>query len=353
MSAIRLERIRKRFGVVDAVRDVSVDVEDGELFVLVGPSGSGKSTLLRIVAGLEGLDEGRVIVGDQDVTRAAPSARDVAMVFQSFALFPHMTVEQNMGFGLAARRRPAADVRARVAQVARMLDLDALLARKPHELSGGERQRVALGRAMVREPRVFLLDEPLSNLDAQLRSRMRAEIVRIQRSLRATMLYVTHDQTEALSIGQRVAVVRDGRIEQVGTPDEIYARPATTFVASFIGEPPMNVLPATIQDGRARWSAGSVDAGARAGEVALGVRPEHVHVAGSRWTGTTRPVDPFTARVEILERAGDRAHLLMRAGDEQIVARVEPSFAPGDEVQAWLDPSHLHFFDATSGERLR
>jgi ABC-type sugar transport system ATPase subunit len=328
------------------VHDLTLEVADGELIVLVGPSGCGKSTTLRVIAGLEDADAGSVSIGGRDVTRLAPAERDVAMVFQSYALFPHMSVYDNLAFGLAARKTPADEARAQVTTVAEVLGLAGLLERRPRQLSGGERQRVALGRAMVRSPAVFLMDEPLSNLDAQLRVATRGEIVRLQASLGTTTVYVTHDQNEALSIGHRVGVLRDGVLQQLGTPREIYDAPSNTFVASFIGSPPMNLIPGGL--GR-----GGVIRGAAA-PVILGVRPEHVHIAGSRWAGRTGSEETFEAVVEVVESVGDQTLLDLEASGDRLIARVEPSFPAvrGDRVRAWLDPAHLHLFDAATGEAL-
>jgi ABC-type sugar transport system ATPase subunit len=285
VTTLSLRAVGHAYDDRPSVRDFSLDVAEGELFVLLGPSGSGKTTILRLVAGLEAVQSGQVWIGERDVTRLAPNERNVGMVFQSYALFPHMTVEQNVAFGMAVRRRPRDEISRRVSEVASILGIESLLDRLPRQLSGGERQRIALGRALVRDPDVLLLDEPLSNLDAQLRIQTRSEIVRLQARLRITTVYVTHDQTEALGMGHRVGVVREGRLEQVGTPQEVYERPTTLFVARFVGTPPMNVFAARTEDG-AVWAGGLrvARAGNVSGEVLLGVRPEHVHVRGSRWS---------------------------------------------------------------------
>jgi ABC-type sugar transport system ATPase subunit len=329
MAPISLRGVAKAFGDVRAVQDLDLEIGDGELFVLVGASGSGKSTVLRLVAGLERPDAGAVLVGGRDVTGEDPGARDVGMVFQSYALFPHRTVAENISFGLRARRERR--VEERVREIAATLGLDALLGRLPAQLSGGERQRVGLARALVRAPAVLLLDEPLSNLDAQLRAQSRTEIARLQRGLGTTTIHVTHDQAEALSLGDRIGVLHEGRLEQVGTPDDVYERPASLVVARFIGTPAMNVL-------------------RRDGEV-LGVRPEHVHVAGSRWAGSP-PAETLAATVELVEPVGDQTHLSLTTAEGPLVARVEPSLrpAPGTRLDVWLD--HVHRFDAATGRRI-
>src|SRR4029077_13681354 len=280
MAAIRLSDVRKSFGAVTAVDDVSLEIADGEFLVLVGPSGCGKSTLLRMLAGLEEVTSGRIEIGDRDVTDLAPRSRDIAMVFQTYALYPHMTVRQNMGYGLKARRTPKPEIARRVDEVAAMLGLRDLLERKPAQLSGGQRQRVAMGRAIVREPRAFLMDEPLSNLDAKLRVGMRASLAQLHGRLGVTTVYVTHDQTEAMTLGQRVAVMRDGRILQADTPQRLYQEPADLFVAGFIGTPAMNLVEARVEDGAVRFGRYRVplDPSRRppAGteRVVLGIRPE-------------------------------------------------------------------------------
>ena len=281
MTGLAVEGLVKRYGSIEALRGLALEVADGELVVVLGPSGSGKSTLLRVVAGLEEADDGAVRIRGRDVTRLPPGRRNVSMVFQSYALFPHMTVAENIGFGLVVRGASTAEARERVAAAAELAGCAAFLERRPAELSGGERQRVALARALVREPDLFLLDEPLSNLDAELRGRMRTELKALHRRVGATMLYVTHDQVEALMLGDRVAVLADGALQQVGTPDEVWARPANRFVARFVGSPPMNIV--------APGGAVAVD-GLPDRPVELGVRPEHVRArwGGSRGDGRAR-----------------------------------------------------------------
>jgi multiple sugar transport system ATP-binding protein len=355
VATLSVRNITKSFGANSVARDVTLEVADGELFVLIGPSGSGKTTILRIVAGLEPADGGNVLIGSRDVTHVLPAARNVGMVFQSYALFPHLTVHDNIAFGLVARRAPAAEIARMVGETAAMLRIEALLARLPLQLSGGERQRVALARALVRHPDVLLMDEPLSNLDAQLRAHTRTEIVRVQASVGTTTLYVTHDQVEALSMGHRIGVLRDGALEQVGTPQDIYERPVTLFVARFIGTPPMRVLEADADRGVITAGPIRIRAGTIHGRVLVGVRPEHVHVAGSRWSAHVREGGRFPVTVEHAESVGDQAFLTLIAGDHRLTARVEPSFRPshGEQLDAWLDTDRIHVFDATSERALR
>src|SRR6059058_3950019 len=292
MAEISLDHVGKAFSGTVAVEDVSLEIADGEFLVLVGPSGCGKSTLLRLIAGLEEPTSGSIAIGGRDVTELAPHERDIAMVFQSYALYPHMTVRQNLGYGLKARKTPKAEIAREVDAVAGLLGLSALLERRPAELSGGQRQRVAMGRAIVRKPQAFLMDEPLSNLDAKLRGQMRAEIRSLQREYGTTTLYVTHDQVEAMTMGDRIAVMRKGVLQQLGTPDELYDSPANLFVAEFIGSPAMNVVSATVVHGRElvvgsqrlALPAGTLDAypalaGADGRAVALGLRPESLRDA--------------------------------------------------------------------------
>ena len=348
MATLSLREVSHAYADRPSVRDLSLDVAEGELFVLLGPSGSGKSTVLRLVAGLESPHAGKVLIGERDVTRLPPNERNVGMVFQSYALFPHMTVGENVAFGMAVRRQPREEITRRVAEVAEILEIEGLLERLPRELSGGERQRIALGRALVRDPDVLLLDEPLSNLDAQLRIQTRTEILRLQTRLHITSVYVTHDQTEALGMGHRVGVLREGKLEQVGTPQEVYERPATLFVARFVGTPPMNILPAR-SEGGAVWAGGIRVAPAVAvgGDVLLGVRPEHVHVRGSRWSAHVPDEDVVPATVELVESAGDQVFLTMETPSGTLVARVEPSLrpSPGTRLDVWMDPARLHLFD--------
>src|SRR5207342_872834 len=332
MARVSLDQVRKVYppssrageGHV-AVAGATFDIADGELLVLVGPSGCGKSTLLRMIAGLEDITSGTLTIGDRVVNDVAPKDRDIAMVFQSYALYPHMTVRENLGFGLKLRGATKADIGARVDEAARMLELGKLLDRKPAALSGGQRQRVALGRALVRHPQVFLLDEPLSNLDAKLRLSMRVEIARLHRQLGATMIYVTHDQIEAMTLGQRIVVLKDGVIQQIDTPMALYQRPANLFVATFLGSPAMNVLHGQLDradglqldlgDGVRIALAGSDVPDAWLGQpVTVGIRPEGIRVAGQGEAG-------FDAEVEVVEPVGSDVFVNLRLGSQALVAR--------------------------------
>ncbi len=354
MSRIRLEDLTKVFaqGVV-AVDHVSFEVADREFFVLVGPSGCGKSTVLRLVAGLEEPTSGNIFIGDRLVNNVEPKDRDIAMVFQNYALYPHMTVFDNMAFALKLRRISGPEIRQRVEEAARILGITELLARKPAELSGGQRQRVAVGRAIVRHPRVFLFDEPLSNLDAKLRVGMRAELARLHRRLAATVFYVTHDQVEAMTLGQRIGVMKDGRLLQIADPMTLYNRPANRFVAGFIGSPPMNFLLGRIEPGPVfrkdslaiRLSPTGLPDRLAQGAVHLGVRPEDVVLADT---------DGLAAGVDVVEQMGNEVIVYLRLGTETLVARVPPHDAPrpGETVGITLRPDRLHFFDGDSGERL-
>ena len=355
MASVTLRRLAKRYDPHGrpALEELSLAVNDGEFFVLLGPSGCGKTTALRCIAGLDEPSAGEVLIGERDVTRLDPAARDVAMVFQTHALYPHLTVRRNIAFGLEVRRVPAAEIARRVQQAADRLGLGTLLDRRPWELSGGERQRVALGRALVREPQVFLLDEPLSHLEPTLRAELRAELLELHRALHTTVVYVTHDQIEAMTMGQRIAVLERGRLRQVGTPAELYGRPADVFVARFIGSPGMNIL-----RGRGRGTGddgGVVDCGAFSipvsleryeGEIYLGVRPEHVSlVAPDQGIGA--------ADVRGVEPLGPDTLVRLDGGGEPLVARLHgiPDLRPGDRVGVKLDRRQQHLFDA-AGARL-
>jgi multiple sugar transport system ATP-binding protein len=331
VSRVSLEGVRKQFGQTHALDGVDLEAEDGELLVVVGPSGCGKSTLLRCIAGLEAVDEGVVRIGDRDVTRVRPAARNVSMVFQSYALFPHLTVWENIAFGLVVREEPKKEVRARVAEASELVGVEALLERRPYELSGGERQRVALARALVRRPDAYLLDEPLSNLDAGTRVQMRTELRRLHREVGSTMVHVTHDQVEALTLGDRIAVLDAGHVRQVGTPDEVYGQPRDRFVAGFLGTPAMNFL--TPEAARPFFA---IPEG-----TALGVRPEHVRLGENG----------VPARVELVEVAGSDAFVYV---DRGLVSKVRAEGRPpeGSEVAVDVDRPATHLFDETSGERL-
>ena len=348
MAAVTWAGIRKDYGDVSALRGIDLEVADGELVAFVGPSGSGKTTLLRVTAGLELPTAGTVAIGGRDVTRLPPGRRKVGMVFQSYALFPHMTVAENIGIGLEAREVPKDERGRRVAEAARVVGCADLLERRPHELSGGERQRVALARALVRDPDVSLLDEPLSNLDAQLRVQMRAELKELHGRLGTTMVYVTHDQVEALTLGDRLVVLNAGTIQQVGTPQDVFWRPANTFVAGFIGSPPMNLLEATI-DG-AELIAGPLrvrldSTPPRSGHVRVGIRPEHVQMSKDGGAAS---------RVRLVEPLGTEVYVRLMLGEDEIVARAGAGREPdlGQEVGVAVDPGDLHLFDADSGARI-
>jgi sn-glycerol 3-phosphate transport system ATP-binding protein len=335
VAQVEFRGVTKRFGGDTAAVDaLDLDVTDGELMVLVGPSGCGKSTALRMVAGLEQPTEGTILIGGRDVAGVSPGARDVAMVFQSYALYPHMTVRKNLAFPLRRRRMEKTEIDRRVAAVAEMLELDELLHRKPAQLSGGQRQRVAMGRALIREPLAFLLDEPLSNLDAKLRSELRAELKRLHAQLETTMIYVTHDQVEAMTLGDRIAVMNRGRLLQVGTPDEVYGRPRNVFVARFVGSPAMNLLPG---------SAVGQDAA-----VTIGIRPELLRPAAELTDGLG--VDVVA---EVVEPLGSDVFVHGRtdAGDE-VVARLpgKARVAPGERVALAVPAADVHRFDAESGD---
>ena len=352
MSGVTLERVIKRYGETQVIHGVDLEVKDGEFCVFVGPSGCGKSTLLRMVAGLEETTEGAIRIGARDVTRADPSERGVAMVFQTYALYPHMTVEENMGFGLKMTGHPKAEIAEKVANASKILKLDDYLKRRPKALSGGQRQRVAIGRAIVRGPEVFLFDEPLSNLDAELRVEMRVEIARLHQEIGATMIYVTHDQVEAMTMADKIVVLRAGRIEQVGAPMDLYRDPDNRFVAGFIGSPSMNFLPATVRGGAVevpsleRSLALPVTLPGEGRAVHLGLRPEHLVLDPSGDTHT----------VELTEALGgvSYAHLKDGHGGTLIVEeRGDERTRAGATVGLTFEDRRAYLFDADSGARLR
>ena len=360
MASVRLKGLIKRFGKVVAVNSVDLDIRDGEFVVLLGPSGCGKSTMLYSIAGLEEISGGEIYIGERLMNRVPPKARNIAMVFQDYALYPHMNVYENMAFGLKLRKAPAEEICRRVAVAAGMLSIEPLLQRRPRELSGGQRQRVALGRAIVREPDVFLMDEPLSNLDATLRVQMRTEISKLHRRLGTTFIYVTHDQVEAITMGDRIVVLKDGVIQQVGSPQEVYGRPANLFVAGFIGTPSMNFLQGTLRflDGRLALDAGSFRVPLAPGSlpadrhletrVVGGIRPSSIRLLAR---GEARPEEgSVIARVEVVEPMGDIAYIYVDAGGVPMAVRVDPLRLPeaGSEVTLVLDGAALHLFDAVS-----
>jgi lactose/L-arabinose transport system ATP-binding protein len=351
MTGVTLDKVTKRFGDVQVIHGVDLQIEDGEFCVFVGPSGCGKSTLLRMVAGLEDTSSGTISIGARDVTQADPSERGVAMVFQTYALYPHMTVAENMGFGLKMTGHPKAEIEKKVAEAARILKLEPLLARKPKALSGGQRQRVAIGRAIVRGPEVFLFDEPLSNLDAELRVEMRVEIARLHKEIGATMIYVTHDQVEAMTLADKIVVLRSGRIEQVGKPLDLYNDPDNRFVAGFIGSPSMNFV-AGVVDGPGLVTAAGLGHPLSTGvalpgkgtDVTVGLRPQHVHI-----------VSGSTHRVDLTEALGgvSYVHLTAPSGEKLIVERHDQvSLEAGDRVGIDFDAKDAMLFD-TAGLRLR
>jgi multiple sugar transport system ATP-binding protein len=360
MAAITLAHVDKRFETTQVIRDVSLEIADGEFCVLVGPSGSGKSTLLRLIAGLEMATAGAVHIGGRNVTHHAPKDRDIAMVFQSYALYPQMTVRENMGFGLKLLKTPKAEITRRVDEAARMLGLEPLMERRPAALSGGQRQRVAMGRAMVREPSAFLFDEPLSNLDAALRASVRGEIRAMHARSKTTSVYVTHDQVEAMTMGDRIVVLRAGQIEQVGTPVELYERPLNRFVANFIGSPSMNFCELTVQReaglvftllGSTRLALPAAVAAATSGraQIVLGVRPEHLHMG-------SRDGDAATLQAEVREieftGAQSQINLATAAGPLMLCAADRSPLKAGDAATVGLPADRLHFFDSESGLRL-
>jgi multiple sugar transport system ATP-binding protein len=387
MSEIVFDEVTKRFpDGTEAVKKMSLDIPDGEFVILVGPSGCGKSTALRMIAGLEDISEGELKIDDQVVNDLAPKDRDIAMVFQNYALYPHMTVGENMAFPLKLAGIDQAEIEKKVSEAAETLDLTELLDRRPANLSGGQRQRVAMGRAIVRDPKAYLMDEPLSNLDAKLRVQMRTEVARIQQRLGTTTVYVTHDQTEAMTLGDRVAVMRAGALQQVGRPTELYNHPANLFVAGFIGSPAMNFVPGTISGSQVRTPFGElpVPDGVKGGgdrEVIVGIRPEHLEDARVVDTEARGAGATFKAKLDLVEALGaeyyayfhlegtrvESEHLSevaadaglsevpsAQAGDTSLVARLNEmsEIREGDELELWLDTRRLQFFDPDSGESL-
>jgi multiple sugar transport system ATP-binding protein len=366
MASVQLEGVQKIYDAGPrahiAVHNIDLEIGDGELVVLVGPSGCGKTTTLRMIAGLESATRGTLRIGGRVMNDVPPKDRDIAMVFQNYALYPHMTVRENLGFALTLRHVGRAEVDARVRDAATILGIEDLLDRRPRQLSGGQRQRVALGRAIVRQPQVFLFDEPLSNLDAKLRVQMRREIARLHRQLAATMVYVTHDQVEAMTLGNRIVVMNAGRVQQVGAPLELYEQPDNAFVATFIGSPPMNLVPARLtrndglrvlaDDGAfavpapAAWATLLVGSSER--RILFGIRPEHLHVVAS---GSGAVV---TARLDLVEPMGAELYLSLRAGTQDLMARVAPQPLPpvGSGIMLRMDMANAHCFDADTQTRL-
>ena len=351
MATVSIRNVQKAFGSTQILHGVSIEIADGEFTVLVGPSGCGKSTLLRMLAGLEEIDAGEIAIGGRVVNKVPPKQRDIAMVFQNYALYPHMTVRDNMAFSLKLARAPKAAMDERVGRAAEILGLDGLLDRYPRQLSGGQRQRVAMGRAIVRDPQVFLFDEPLSNLDAKLRVQTRAELKDLHQRLRTTTIYVTHDQIEAMTMADKIVVMNGGRVEQIGTPLELYDHPANQFVAGFIGSPAMNFLPGTVEPGGFRAEGGSLwplPAGANAtGRPAVyGVRPEHLQIAAS---GTGVPLT-----VQVVEPTGSETQVHGRLGNVAVLGAFRERVAaqPGHSIAVTADPALVHLFDKATGARL-
>jgi len=353
MTGVTLSKAVKKYGDVQVIHNIDLEIEDGEFCVFVGPSGCGKSTLLRMIAGLEETTDGQINIGTRDVTHMDPSERGVAMVFQTYALYPHMTVEENMGFGLKMNGHPKEEIKEKVAEASRILKLDQYLKRKPKAMSGGQRQRVAIGRAIVRGPEVFLFDEPLSNLDAELRVDMRVEIARLHKEIGATMIYVTHDQVEAMTLADKIVVLRAGHIEQVGSPMDLYKDPDNKFVAGFIGSPAMNFLEGTVENDAVtvpalggRAVSTSVSLPANGSKVLVGVRPQHLQVAEA-----DSPI-----RLELRERLGGVSYdyLTTPTGEKVIVeTRDDGAIAEGSAVSLDFNDADAYFFDATSEQRLR
>ena len=350
MAAVVIASVQKHFGSTHVIRGVDVSIADGEFCVLVGPSGCGKSTLLRMIAGLEEIGGGEIRIGDRVVNRVPPKERDVAMVFQNYALYPHMTVRDNMSFALMLAKTPKDEIARKVDRAAEILGLGVLLDRYPRQLSGGQRQRVAMGRAIVRDPQVFLFDEPLSNLDAKLRVAMRTEIRELHQRLKTTSIYVTHDQIEAMTMADRIVVMRDGIVEQIGAPLELYDHPANTFVAGFIGAPAMNMLAGVARGPSVSLASGtSVPAPLAAGdgrEVLYGIRPEHLALGD--------PATGLPAEVVVVEPTGADTQVVCRVGTQDVIAMLRDRVAcrPGDRVGLMPDASRAHLFDAGSGARL-
>ena len=351
MASVTIADVRKAYGTAQVLHGINIDVADGEFVTLVGPSGCGKSTLLRMIAGLEDITSGEISIGDRTVNELPPKARDIAMVFQNYALYPHMTVAQNMGYSMKLRRASKEEAAKAVQEAARILDLEPLLERFPKQLSGGQRQRVAMGRAIVRDPKVFLFDEPLSNLDAKLRVQMRAEIKELHQRLQTTIIYVTHDQVEAMTMADRIVVMRDGRVEQIGRPLDLYDNPANKFVAGFIGSPAMNFIDGTVTGGLFFTTDGvslplpATSSAIEGKPVTYGIRPEHFRV------------DPngFAVRVQVVEPMGSETQIVVRLGSQDLTClfreRVAPR--PGETLTLAVDPQQVRLFDASSGAALQ
>ncbi|MDH5540345.1 MAG: sn-glycerol-3-phosphate ABC transporter ATP-binding protein UgpC [Rhizobacter sp.] len=348
MASVSIQAARKSFGNVEVLHGVDIQIPDQSFTVLVGPSGCGKSTLLRMIAGLENISGGEIAIGDRVVNQVPPKERDIAMVFQNYALYPHMTVGDNMGFSLALAKLPKDEIKQRVGQAATILGLEQLLDRFPRQLSGGQRQRVAMGRCIVRKPQVFLFDEPLSNLDAMLRVQMRTEIKELHQRLKTTSIYVTHDQIEAMTMADQIVVMHDGRVEQIGTPLDLYDQPANRFVAGFIGSPSMNFIPGALRDGYVEAANGArlpaPGSGGDGRDVIYGIRPEHLDIAD----------DGFEAEVVVVEPTGSETQVYARLAEQELVAifRERHAFAPGQKVRLRPRRELAHLFDPASGQRI-
>ena len=344
MGRVTIRDLRKSYGKVDVIHGLSIDIADSEFVALVGPSGCGKSTLLRMIAGLEPVNDGTIAIGDKIVNNLPPSERDIAMVFQSYALYPHKSVAENMGFSLKVAKTDKAEINRRVKEAAEILGLTEFLDRKPRHLSGGQRQRVAMGRAIVRDPQVFLFDEPLSNLDAKLRIQMRTELKELHQRLKTTTVFVTHDQIEAMTLADRIVVMQDGHIEQIGTPLELYDYPTNEFVATFIGAPSMNLLSSVLENGKVRVGNQDYPGPSGAGKVNLGVRPEHLILSEKGLPMTVKVVEP----------TGSETMVFLDFDGQGVVAvfRERHNFNSGQTVHLQPDPAHLHVFNADDGNRL-
>jgi multiple sugar transport system ATP-binding protein len=350
MASVAIRDVRKAFGATHVIHGVNIDINDGEFVVLVGPSGCGKSTLLRMIAGLENISGGEIRIGDRVVNNVPPKERDIAMVFQNYALYPHMTVAANMGFSLKLRKASKEEIDTRVKRAAEILGLEPLLARYPRQLSGGQRQRVAMGRAIVRDPQVFLFDEPLSNLDAKLRVQMRTEIKELHQRLKTTTVYVTHDQIEAMTMADKIVVMHDGLVEQIGAPLELYDRPDNLFVAGFIGSPAMNFLKGNVKangftgPANTQLPLGNAPAASDGRPAVYGVRPEHFTIAD----------DGAEAEIQVVEPTGSEIQVVAKLGGEDVIAvfRERHQFKPGEKIRLKPNPKLVHLFDAATGKRL-
>ncbi|RMV90679.1 ABC transporter ATP-binding protein [Pseudomonas caricapapayae] len=365
MATLELRNVNKTYGsnLPDTLKNIDLSIKDGEFLILVGPSGCGKSTLMNCIAGLESISGGEILIDGQDVSSTSPKDRDIAMVFQSYALYPTMSVRKNIAFGLKIRKMPQTEIDEEVARVAKLLQIEHLLNRKPGQMSGGQQQRVAMGRALARRPKIYLFDEPLSNLDAKLRVEMRTEMKLMHQRLKTTTVYVTHDQIEAMTLGDKVAVMKDGIVQQFGTPKQIYTDPANLFVASFIGSPPMNFIPMRLQrkdgqlialldSGQARCElpVGVSDVGLEDREIILGIRPEQIMLAGAESGG----LPTIRAEVQVTEPTGPDTLVFVTLNQSKVCCRLAPDVAPqvGESLTLQFDPSRVLMFDAQSGERL-